>query len=51
MAYLKDFYPLDIEDSYTENVISAMKYNDSDILLLDADSIAKVQRRTTLCCL
>ena len=25
------------------------KYNDSDILLLDADSIAKVQTRTTFC--
>ena len=49
MAYLKDFYPFDIDDSYTEYVISEMKYDDSDILLLDADSIAKVQTRTTLC--
>ena len=34
MAYLKDFYPLDIDDSYTECVMSKMKYDDSDILLL-----------------
>ena len=48
MAYLKDFYPFDIDDSDTEYVISEMKYDDSDILLLDADSIAKVQTRTML---
>ena len=41
MAYLKDFYPFHIDDSDTEYVISEMKYDDSDILLLDADSIAK----------
>ena len=41
MVYLKDFYPLDIDDSYTEYVISEMKYDDSDILLLDAESITK----------
>ena len=33
MAYWKDFNPLDIDDSYTEYVISEMKYVDSDILL------------------
>ena len=37
MVYLKDFYPLDIDDSYTEYIISEVKYDDSDILLLDAD--------------
>ena len=37
MAYLKDFYPLDIDYSYTEYVISEVKYDDSDILLLDVD--------------
>ena len=50
LAYLKDFYPLDVDDSDSEYVISEMKYNDSviniQILLLDADSIAT---RTTLC--
>ena len=48
MAYLRDFYHLDIDDSYTEYVISELKYNDNDILLLDVDSIAKVHMRTTL---
>ena len=43
MAYLQDFYPLDIDDSYAEYVISELKYDDSDILLLDDDSIAKFQ--------
>ena len=37
MAYLKDFYPLDIDDSYIEYVISELKYDDIDILLLDVD--------------
>ena len=41
MVYLKDFYPLNIDDSYAEYVISEVKCDDSDILLLDADSIAK----------
>ena len=41
MAYLKGFYPLDIDDSDTEYIISEMKYDDNDILLLDADSITK----------
>ena len=40
-AYLKDFYPLDIDDSYTEYVISEMKYDASNILLLDAGSGTK----------
>ena len=34
MAYLKDFHPLDIDDSDTEYIISEMKYDGSDILLL-----------------
>ena len=37
LAYLQDFYPSDIDDSYTEYVISELKYDDNDILLLDAD--------------
>ena len=37
MAYLKDFYPLDIDDSYIEYVISELKYDAIDILLLDVD--------------
>ena len=37
MVYLKDFYPLDIDDSYIEYVISELKYDDNDILLLDID--------------
>ena len=39
MAYWKDFNPLDIENSYAEDVISEMKYVDSDILLLEFDYI------------
>ena len=34
MAYLKDFYPLDIDDSYIEYVISELKYDSIDILML-----------------
>ena len=45
MAYLQDFYPLDIGDSSTEYVISEMKYDNNDILLLDTDSIAKQGQR------
>ena len=41
MVYLKDFYPFDIDDPSTEYVFSEMKYEDSDILLLEPDSIAK----------
>ena len=37
MVYLQDFYHLDIDDSYIENVISELKYDDNDILLLDVD--------------
>ena len=39
MVYLKDFYPLDIDDPDTEYVITEMKYN-TDILMLDPDFIA-----------
>ena len=41
MAYLKDFYALDIDDSYLECVISELKYDAIDILLLDVDLLAK----------
>ena len=37
MAYLQDFYPLDIDDSYIEYVISELKYDAIDILLLNVD--------------
>ena len=37
MGYLQDFYPLDIGDSYIEYIISELKYDDGDILLLDVD--------------
>ena len=43
MAYLQDFYPLDIDDSYVEYVTSELKYDDSDILLLDDNPIVKFQ--------
>ena len=39
MAYWKDLNPLDIDNSYTEYVISEMKYVDSDILSLEFDYI------------
>ena len=39
MAYLKDFYPLDIDDSYLEYVISELKYDDNDILFLDVHKL------------
>ena len=42
MGYLQDFYPLDIDDSYLEYVISELKYDDNDILLLDVDKIAEI---------
>ena len=45
MGYLQDFYPLDIDDSYIEYVISELKYDDGDILLLDIDKIAKTTQR------
>ena len=37
IAYVQDFYPLDIDDSYTDYVISELKYDDNDILLSDVD--------------
>ena len=37
MTYLQDFYPLDIDESYIEYVISELKYDANDILLLDVD--------------
>ena len=39
MAYWKDFKSLDIDNSYTEYVISEIKHVDSDILLLEFDYI------------
>ena len=49
MAHMQDFYPLDINDSYIDYIISELKYDDYDILLLDGDSIAKFGTRTRLC--
>ena len=37
MAYLQDLYPSDINDSYIEYVISELKCDDNDILLLNID--------------
>ena len=37
MAYLQDFYPLVIDDSYTEYIISELKYDNNDFFLLDVD--------------
>ena len=34
MAYLEDFYPLDIDDPYLEYVISELTCDDNGILLL-----------------
>ena len=45
MAYLKDFYPLDIDDSYLEYVISELKYDDNDILLLDVEKLVNTGQR------
>ena len=39
MGYLHDLYPLDIDDSYIEYVISKLKYDDNDILLLDVEKL------------
>ena len=39
MAYLQDFYPLDIDDSYIEYVISELKYDENNILLLDVNKL------------
>ena len=48
MAYWKDLNSLDIDNSYTEYVISEMKYVDSDILSLEFDYITK--RRLRFAC-
>ena len=45
VAYLKDFYPLDIDDSYLEYVISELKYDDNDILLLDVEKLVNTAQR------
>ena len=45
MGYLHDFYPLDIDDSYTEYVISALKYDDNDILFLDVHKLVDIAQR------
>ena len=45
MGYLQDFYPLDIDYSYIEYVISALKYDDNDILFLDVVDIAQTSRK------
>ena len=34
-----DFYPLHIDDSYIEYVISELKYDDNDILFLDVETL------------
>ena len=39
IAYLKYFYPLDIGDSYLEYIISELKYDNNDILLLDVEKL------------
>ena len=44
MAYLEDFYPLDIDDSYLEYVISELKYDAIDILLLDCGLISEISK-------
>ena len=45
MAYLEDFYPLDIDDSYLEYVISELKCDDNDILLLDVVKLVNTGQR------
>ena len=45
MAYLKDFYPFDIDDSYLEYVISEVRYDDNDILLLDVEKLVNTAQR------
>ena len=42
MGYLQDFYPLDIDYSYIEYVISALKYDDNDILFLDVHKLVDI---------
>ena len=48
MGYLQDFYPLDIDDSYIEYVISALKYDDNDILFLDVHELVNIAQRFRL---
>ena len=48
MPYLQDFYPLDIDDSYTEYVISELKYDDNDILFLDVDKLVDIAQHFRL---
>ena len=45
MAYLQDFYALDIDYSYIEHVISALKYDDNDILFLDVYKLVDIAQR------
>ena len=45
MGHLKDFYPLDIDDSYLEYVISELKCDDNDILLLDVVKLVNTGQR------
>ena len=45
MAYLQDFYHLDMDDFFIEYVISELKYYDNDILLLDVQKLVN----TTQC--
>ena len=45
MGYLQDFYPLDIDDSYLEYLISELKYDGSDILLLDVEKLVNTAQR------
>ena len=42
---MKDFYPLDIDDSYLEYVISELKYDDNDILLLNVEKLVNKGQR------
>ena len=48
MGYLQDFYPLDIDYSYIEYVISALKYDDNDILFLDVHKLVNIAQRFRL---
>ena len=48
MRYLQDFYPLDIDDSYIEYVISELKYDDNDILFLDVETLVNTAQRFRL---
>ena len=50
MRYLQDFYPLHIDDSYIEYVISELKYDDNDILLLDVDKIVNTATALSFDC-